>query len=76
MKEEAGCTIKVVSMDTVHGKSGVTKAEKPPSNQDGVLALRGLVVCPTVTSPLETSGRCLLITETAILFAPLLSAAC
>ena len=27
-KEEAGCTIKVESMDVVHGRSGVTKAGK------------------------------------------------
>ena len=36
---------------------GVTKAVKPPSNQNGALALRGFVVCPTVTSSLERSGR-------------------
>ena len=48
--------IKVESMDAVHGRSGVTKAVKPPSNQNGALALRGLVVCPTVTSSLEPSG--------------------
>ena len=56
-KEEAGCMIKVELMDAVHGRSGVTKAEKPPSSQDGALALRGLVVYPTVTSSLERSGR-------------------
>ena len=33
------------------------KLEKPPSNQDGGLALLGLGVRPTVTSPLERSGR-------------------
>ena len=27
-KEEAGCTLKVESMDAVHGRSGVTKAGK------------------------------------------------
>ena len=56
-KEEAGCTIKVEPMDAVHGRGGITKAVKPPSNQNGALALRGLVVCPTVTSSLERSGR-------------------
>ena len=33
------------------------KLEKPPTSQDGGLALLGLVVRPTVTSPLERSGR-------------------
>ena len=33
------------------------KLEKPPSSQDGGLALLGLVVRPTVTSPLERSDR-------------------
>ena len=44
-------------MDTVHGRGGVTKAVKPPSNQNGAPALRGLVVRPTVMSPLERSVR-------------------
>ena len=33
------------------------KLEKPASSQDGGPALRGLVVRPTVMSPLERSGR-------------------
>ena len=36
---------------------GVTKAVKPPSCLDGALALRGLVVSPSVTSSLERSCR-------------------
>ena len=50
------------------------KLEKPPSSQDDGLALPGLVVRPTMTSPLECSGRCLLITKMAILVAPFLGA--
>ena len=41
-KEEAGCTIKGESMDAVHGRSGVTKAGKATSNQDGGPALQEL----------------------------------
>ena len=33
------------------------KLEKPPSSQDGGPTLLGLGRCPTVTSPLERSGR-------------------
>ena len=56
-KEEAGCMIRVEPMDAVHGRGGVTRAVKPPSNQNGALTLRGIVVCPTVMSSLERSGR-------------------
>ena len=57
-KEEDRCTAKEESMDTVHGRERRHQSwKRPPSSQDGGLALLGLVVRPTVTSPLELSGR-------------------
>ena len=61
-------------MGAVHGRSGVTKAEKPPSSQDGGPALQELWRCPTVMSPLSAASDGLLITEMASLGPPLLGA--
>ena len=57
--EEGG---RVHDKGKVHGRgpwqgAASPKLEKPPSSQDGGLALLGLVVRPTVTSPLEASDR-------------------
>ena len=49
---------KVESMDLVHGRGRRHQSwKRPPSNQDGGLALQRLVVIPTVTSSLGHSGR-------------------
>ena len=57
-KEEAGCTIKLESMDAVHGRGRRHQSCKATVHPETVpLALWGLVVCPTVTSSLERSGR-------------------
>ena len=50
-------------MDTVHGRSSVTKAEKPPSNQDGGPALQELWSDPTVTSSSSAAAHAPLITK-------------
>ena len=46
-----GCTVKVESMDLVHGRRRRHQSwKRPPFSQDGGLALQRLVVSPTVTS--------------------------
>ena len=50
--------IKVEYLDAVHGRIRRHQSwKRPPSSQDGGLALPGLVVPPTVTSPSVAGGR-------------------
>ena len=74
-KEEAGCTIKVESMDPVHGRDGVTKAGKATVQPGQWASAAGALERPSVTSSGSAASDGLLITKVASLGPPLLGAA-